>query len=52
MHLMHIIHLHILYVYISVHVPDKRSQILEVIVVRRILVWVLGIWSGKGMRKG
>ncbi len=33
-------------------VPDKRSRILEVVVVRRILVWVLGIWSGEGMRKG
>jgi hypothetical protein len=33
-------------------VPDKRSRILEVVIVRSILVWVLGIWSGEGMRKG
>jgi hypothetical protein len=36
----------------GISVPDKRSRILEVVVVRRILVWVLGIWSGEGMRKG
>jgi hypothetical protein len=33
-------------------VPDKRSRILEVIVVRRFLTWELGIWSGEGMGKG
>jgi hypothetical protein len=36
-------------------VPDKRSRILEVVVVRRLLTWVLGIWSGEGwegLRKG
>jgi hypothetical protein len=33
-------------------VPDKRSRILEVVVVRRLLTWVLGIWSGEGMGKG
>jgi hypothetical protein len=30
-------------------VPDKRSRIHEVIVVRRLLTWVLGFWSGEGM---
>jgi hypothetical protein len=35
-----------------IHVPDKRSRILEVVVVRRLLTWVLGIWSGEGMGKG
>ncbi len=36
----------------SIHVPDKRSRILEVVIVRRIyLTWVLGIWSGEGMRR-
>jgi hypothetical protein len=29
--------------------PDKRSRILEVVVVRRLLTWVLGIWGGEGM---
>jgi hypothetical protein len=33
-------------------VPDKRSRILEVVLVRRLLTWVLGIWSGEGMGKG
>ncbi len=33
-------------------VPDKRSQILEVVIVRRLLTFVLGIWSGEGMGKG
>jgi hypothetical protein len=36
----------------TVLVPDKRSRILEVVVVRRLLTWVLGIWSGEGMGKG
>jgi hypothetical protein len=36
----------------SVNVPDKRSRILEVVLVRRLLTWVLGIWSGEGMGKG
>jgi hypothetical protein len=43
------------YLYISCKVaivPNKRRRILEVVVVRRILAWVLGIWSGEGMRKG
>jgi hypothetical protein len=34
-------------------VPDKRSRILEVVLVRRLVTWVLGIWSGGGgMGKG
>jgi hypothetical protein len=33
-------------------VSDKRSRILEVVVVRRIyLTWVLGIWSREGLRR-
>jgi hypothetical protein len=39
-------------VVLEVCVPDKRSQILEVVVVRRLLTWVLGIWSGEGMGEG
>ncbi len=30
-------------------VPDKRSRVHEVVVVRRLLTWILGIWSGEGM---
>jgi hypothetical protein len=33
-------------------VPDKRSQILEVVIVRRLVTWVLGIWRGEGLGKG
>jgi hypothetical protein len=33
-------------------VLDKGSRILEVVVVRRLLTWDLGIWSGEGMGKG
>jgi hypothetical protein len=40
----------------TVPVPDKRSRILEVVVVGHLLTWVLGIWSGEGdwegLRKG
>jgi hypothetical protein len=35
-----------------ISVPDKRSRILEVIVMRRLLTWVRRIWSGEGMGKG
>jgi hypothetical protein len=34
---------------IVISVPDKRSRIHEVVVVRRLVTWVLGIWSGEGM---
>ncbi len=37
---------------LGIIVPDKRSRILEVVVVRRLLTWVLGIWSGEEMGKG
>jgi hypothetical protein len=41
---------------VSVSVLDRRSRILEVVIVRRLVTWVLGIWSveglGKGLRKG
>jgi hypothetical protein len=33
-------------------VPDRRSRILEVVIVRRLVTWVLGIWRGEGMGKG
>jgi hypothetical protein len=33
-------------------VPDRRSQILEVIIVRRLITWVLGSWRGEGLGKG
>ncbi len=37
-------------------VPDRRSRILEVVIVRRLVAWVLGIWRGeelgRGLRKG
>jgi hypothetical protein len=33
-------------------VPDKRRQILEVVIVRRLVIWVLGIWRGEGLGKG
>jgi hypothetical protein len=41
-----------IYICIRVAVPDKRSRIHEVVVVRRLLTWLLGIWSGEGMGKG
>ena len=33
-------------------VPDRRSRILEVVIVRRLITWVLGIWRGEGLGKG
>jgi hypothetical protein len=30
-------------------VPDRRSWILEVVIVRRLITWVLGIWRGEGL---
>jgi hypothetical protein len=36
----------------TISVPDKRSRILEVVIVRRLVTWVLGIWRGEGMGKG
>jgi hypothetical protein len=33
----------------KVVVPDRRSQILEVVIVRRLVTWVLGIWRGEGL---
>ncbi len=37
---------------VAVPVPDKRSRILEVVLVRSIVTWVLGIWWGEGLGKG
>ncbi len=34
-------------------VPDRRHRILlEVVLVRRWVTWVLGIWRGEGLGKG
>jgi hypothetical protein len=33
-------------------VPDRRSRIHEVVIVRRLITWVLGIWRGEGLGKG
>jgi hypothetical protein len=34
------------YVRIADSVPDRRSRILEVVIVRSLVTWVLGIWRG------
>jgi hypothetical protein len=34
-----------------VSVPDRRCWILEVVIVRRLITWVLGIWRGEGLGK-
>jgi hypothetical protein len=36
----------------AVIVPDRRCRILEVVIVRRLITWVLGIWRGEGLGKG
>jgi hypothetical protein len=33
-------------------VPDRRCRILKVVLVRRWVTLVLGIWRGEGLRKG
>jgi hypothetical protein len=33
-------------------VSDRRSRILEVVIVRRLITWVLGIWNGGGLGRG
>jgi hypothetical protein len=33
-------------------VPDRRSRIHEVVIVRRLITWVLGIWRGEGLGRG
>jgi hypothetical protein len=35
-----------------IDVPDRRSRILEVVIVMRLVTWVLGIWRGEGLGKG
>ncbi len=32
-------------------VPDRRSRILEVVIVRSLVTWVLGIWRGEGWER-
>jgi hypothetical protein len=36
----------------SLSVPDRRCRILEVVIVRRLITWILGIWRGEGLGKG
>ncbi len=37
----------------ALNVPDRRRRIhLEVVLVGRWAIWVLGIWRGEGWRKG
>ncbi len=38
--------------YMPIFVPDRRRRILEVVIVRRLITWVLGIWRGEGLGKG
>jgi hypothetical protein len=33
-------------------VPDRRCRILKVVLVRRWVTWVLGIWRGEGLGNG
>jgi hypothetical protein len=33
-------------------VPDRRCGILKVVLVRRLVTWVLGIWRGEGVGNG
>jgi hypothetical protein len=35
----------------EINVPDRRRRILEVVIVRRLITWVLGIWRGEGLGK-
>jgi hypothetical protein len=36
---------------IKMTVPDRRSRILEVVIVRCLITWVLGIWRGEGWER-
>jgi hypothetical protein len=36
---------------VDILVPDRRSQVLEVVIVRRLVTWVLGIWKGEGWER-
>jgi hypothetical protein len=35
-----------------INIPDRRRRIIEVVIVRLLETWVLGIWSGEGLGKG
>jgi hypothetical protein len=37
---------------LTVIVPDRRCRILKVVLERRLVTWVLGIWRGEGVRNG
>ncbi len=47
-------HMYIIFEGLShvINVPDRRSLILEVVIVRHLITWVLGIWRGEGLGKG
>jgi hypothetical protein len=36
----------------ELNVPDRRSRILEVVIVRCLATGVLGIWRGEGLGEG
>ncbi len=38
--------------FVVVLVPDRRHRNPEVVLVRRWVTWVLGIWRGEGLGKG
>jgi hypothetical protein len=40
------------YITLKVSVPDRRSRIVEVVIVRHLVTWVQGIWRGEGLGKG
>jgi hypothetical protein len=37
---------------VIIHVPDRRCRNPEVVLVRRWVIWVLGIWKGRVWGKG
>jgi hypothetical protein len=43
---------------VKIHVPihsivlDRRSRVLEVVIVRRLISGVLGSWRGEGLGRG
>ncbi len=40
-----------LYILCMLPVPDRRSRVLEIVIVRRLVTWVLGIWRGEGWER-
>jgi hypothetical protein len=37
-----------MYSTVELSVPDRRCRILKVVLVRRLITWILGIWRGEG----